>query len=120
MGWLRNNVVAGAITALLVAVVSGVWALPIRLEDVERNVVATRERHDVDLVSVRARHASDVDGLAARQLAAERIDDSVVSMLETVQRQIVSVQHLVEAQIALEARAQGLTPKAPASTGDGG
>lgn len=120
MAWLRKNVFAGVVTTLVVAALSAVWAMPMRLRSVEDTAAELVDVHDRDVTEIRARHRIDLDGVGVRIQAAERADDAVVQMLETVQMQVLGVQHMAERLLALEAKQQGLTARRTPDEGDGG
>lgn len=110
--WLRQNVfagvIAGVMTTAVIGAITGVWALPVRLSAVEEQAADNREHHDRDAAEIRARHRTDVEAITARQSGSERHEDQVVQMIQTLQRQVVSVYQLVDAQTALIVRQQGL------------
>jgi hypothetical protein len=120
MGGLRSNVLVGLVTAAVLGAIAAAAAIPVRLSDVEERAAHVAERHDQDVTEIRARHRIDLDGVDVRIAASERVDDAVVQMLETVQMQVLGVQHMAERLLALEAKQQGLTARSTPDEGDGG
>lgn len=120
LAWLRQNVIAGVVTGIITTAVltaiTGVWALPMRVGEVEAKAEDNRRHHDAEITAVRARHETDIRGVDVHLAASDRTSDRVIQMLETVQHQVASVQKYVELNTELEARRLAISARENSAT----
>lgn len=86
--WLRNNVLGGVLTTLLIVALTGAYALPGRLSNVEQATVELGRRHD-----------ADVEQIERERGGIERELERLLEMHEATQRQNTAILQMQEIQV---------------------